>query len=107
MSQYRIARKEAVDMETIIRDYISEMKLASGLNRQRIFAAWDAVSGAERFTIGKEYRSGTLTVWISSSVVRDQLYFQRETILSMLGDELSRDPLFDSSKDEVKNIVLR
>ena len=51
--------------------------------------------------------TGMVIVWISSSVVRDQLYFQRQTILSMLGDELSRDPLFDSSKDEVKNIVLR
>ena len=104
---YRIGRKEAVGMESIIRDYIRDMKLSQGLNRQRVFAAWEEVSGAARFTLGKEFQGGVLTVWLSSSVVRDQLYFQRDTLLSMLSDALAQDPLFDAAGGSVKSIVLR
>ena len=42
----RIGRKDALGMQELISQYIREMKLASGFNRQRIFEAWDVVSGA-------------------------------------------------------------
>ena len=38
----KIHRKEAVGMEEIVRQYIQSMKLSTGLNTQRVFAAWDA-----------------------------------------------------------------
>ena len=47
----RIHRKEAVGMEEIVQQYIKSMKLATGLNTQRVFAAWDACSGAAPFTL--------------------------------------------------------
>ena len=50
----RIARKTAVGMDELVREYIREMKLSSGLNTQRIFAAWDDASGAARFEWEKE-----------------------------------------------------
>ncbi len=43
-----IGRQEAKGMDELISAYIKEMKLASGLNSQRVFAAWDEVSGAAR-----------------------------------------------------------
>ena len=36
----RIHRKEAVGMDKIVEAYIKSMKIAVGLNTQRIFAAW-------------------------------------------------------------------
>ena len=56
----RIGRKDAQGMEELIGQYIREMKLASGFNRQRVFEAWDAVSGASRYTIGRFFRDGML-----------------------------------------------
>jgi len=103
----RIRRKEAVTMSEAISQYIKEMKLSVGLNTQRIFAAWDAVSGAARFTIGKYYKDGVLYCTISSSVMRNQLYFQLATVLEMLNETLKRDNLYDGDKGYVKSIVLR
>ena len=43
---YFIRRKEALTMEEVIDQFIKSAKLASGLNTQRIFSAWDECSGA-------------------------------------------------------------
>ena len=48
---YFIRRKEALTMEEVIEEYIKSAKMASGLNTQRIFAAWDGCSGAGPFTL--------------------------------------------------------
>ena len=42
----RLRRKEAVGMEQLVQDFIREMKITSGVNRQRAVEAWNAVSGA-------------------------------------------------------------
>ena len=52
----RIHRKEAVSMDQLVQQYIKSMKLAAGLNTQRIFAAWDACSGAGPFTLRRYFR---------------------------------------------------
>lgn len=103
-------RKEAVGMEELVRMYIRDMKLESGLNRQRIFAAWNEVSGAARYTVGLYFKDGSLYCSISSSVVRNQLYFQKDVILRNMNEYLASDPLFVNDGrggEAVKNIVLR
>ena len=42
----RLGRKEAVGMDELIQWFVQDMRLSSGLNRQRVFAAWDKVTGA-------------------------------------------------------------
>ena len=41
---YFIRRKEALTMEEVVEEYIKSAKLASGLNTQRVFAAWDEIT---------------------------------------------------------------
>lgn len=94
-------------MDALIVEYIRQMKLTSGLNRQKIFNAWDKVSGAGRYTLGKFYSKGVLYCTISSSVLRSQLYLQRETILEALNAELEKDPQYDRGQGPVKSIVLK
>ena len=104
----RIGRKDAQGMEELIRLYIREMKLSSGFNRQRVFEAWDAVSGASRYTIDRFFRDGMLYCTISSSVVRNQLYFQRDALVEKMNGFLEKDPLFiKGAGPAVKNIVLK
>ena len=77
----RIHRKEAVSMDQLVQQYIKSMKLAAGLNTQRIFAAWDACSGSGPFTLRRFFRGGKLYITLGSSVIRNQLYFQKAELV--------------------------
>lgn len=97
-------------MDELVSQFIREMKLSSGLDRQRVAEAWNAVSGAGRYTLGTTFERGILTVSISSSVVRNRLYMQREILLSRINSTLASDDLFGMNKPGqpvVKNLILR
>ena len=105
-----IRRKEAVGMEALIADYIKEMKLEAGLNRQRVFEAWDTVSGAAAYTVDRFYRDGVLYCTIGSSVVRNQLYFQRNILMERMNRYLESDGgIISDMKGErpVRNLILK
>ena len=106
----RIGRKDAQGMEELVGQYIREMKLASGFNRQRVFEAWDVVSGASRYTIGRFFRDGMLYCTISSSVVRNQLYFQRDVLLQQINEYLDKDGMLVRDRKDgplVRNLILK
>ena len=106
----RFTRKEALTMEEVVSRYIKSMKLAAGLNTHKIYEAWDACSGAARFTLKRFFRSGKLYITLSSSVVRNQLYFQRDLLVEKINAYLSGDPLFtpdNRSVSFVQEIVLK
>ena len=95
----RIHRKEAVGMDQLVRQYIRSMKLSAGLNTQRIFAAWDACSGAGHFTLRRYFRDGRLYITLNSSVIRNQLSFQKKELIEKMNACLLQDDLYtkDSS----------
>ena len=106
----RIGRKDAQGMSELIAQYIREMKLSSGFNRQRIFEAWDTVSGASRYTLDRFFRDGMLYCTISSSVVRNQLYFQRDVLVQKMNEYLDKDEMFvRDAKDGpvIKSLILK
>ena len=106
----RIGRKDAQGMHELIAQYIREMKLATGFNRQRVFEAWDEVSGASRYTIDRFFRDGMLYCTISSSVVRNQLYFQRDVLVQKMNEYLEKDDMLvrdSKSGPVIKNLILR
>lgn len=97
-------------MDEIITDYVKEMKLASGLNRRRVFAAWDAVSGAAVYTVSRFYKGEVLYVGLGSSVVRARLNQNMEHLLEAVNKWLLEDELFVKQEGKtiyVKNIVLK
>ena len=107
---YYIRRKEALSMEEVVDQFIKSAKLASGLNTQRIFTAWDECSGAGPFTLKKFFRSGTLYITVNSSVIRNQLYFQKEALIEKMNAWLSGDRLYtadDRTDGPVRELVLR
>lgn len=106
----RIERKNEQKLDEVIADFIREMKLASGLNRQRIFAAWDEASGAGRYTVNRYFRNGVLYCSMSSSVVRSRLSFQKDEIVRQMNRILSEDELFTkegSGTEFVRAVVLK
>ena len=68
-----LQRRDAVGMDELVEQFIRDMKLASGINRQRVIAAWNSVSGASRYTVDVYLKGKTLYCTIGSSVVRNQL----------------------------------
>ena len=106
----RVARKTAVPLSDLIREYIQASKLTAGLNTQRIFAAWDAASGAGRYTVRRFFRDGRLYITVDSSVVRSQLSFQRDTLIEKINALLAQDELFtqdDARVGIVKELILK
>ena len=106
----RIHRKEAVGMDKVVQEFIKSMKLAAGLNTQRIFAAWDACSGAGPYTLKRFFRGGKLYITLSSSVIRNQLYFQRAVLIEKMNAYLSQDSLFTADNKSVgfiTDLILR
>ena len=106
----RVARKTAAPLSELIRDYIRTSRLSAGLNTQRIFAAWDAASGAGRYTVRRFFRDGKLYITVDSSVVRSQLSFQRQALLDKVNALLDEDELFIRDRSEggvVKELILK
>ena len=107
----KMRRQEAVGMDELVRQFIQEMRLSSGLNQQRIAEAWNEISGASRYTLGVNFADGTLYCFLSSSIVRNQLYFQKDFLLSGLNEALKKDELFiwdwEKKGDCVKSLVLK
>ena len=105
-----LRRQEAVAMEELVTQFIRDMKLSAGLGKQRACEAWAKVSGAGRYTLDVYLDKGVMTCTVSSSVVRNQLYFQREHLVRRLNECLAADDLFvRDGKDEVivKTLILR
>ena len=103
-SPIRIHRKQALSMEELVQQYIKSMKLAAGLNTQRIFEAWDACSGAGPFTLKRFFRDGKLYITLNSSVIRNQLYFQKDSLVEKMNTWLSEDKLFTADNRTVNFI---
>ena len=106
----RVARKTAAPLSELIRTWLKSERLTAGLNTQRIYAAWDAASGAGRYTVRRYFRDGRLYITVDSSVVRSQLYFQRDTLVAKINARLAEDELFtrdDARVGLVKELVLK
>lgn len=96
-------------MEELVGQFIRDMKLSAGLVKQKAGEAWAKVSGAGRYTLDVNFEKGVMVCVISSSVVRNQLYFQRDRLLRSLNEYLASDELLGTSSGEnvVKTLILR
>lgn len=106
----RIHRVSPQGMDEVMKDFIKEMRLTSGLNTRIIFNAWDEVSGAAAWTTNRFFRDGILYINLSSSMVRSRLSFKLPEIMKAVNDRALADPLFvrdDPRTHLVTRIVLK
>lgn len=104
-----LRRRDAVGMSELVEDFIRDMKLASGLNRQRVAAAWNAVSGAQRYTVDIYVRDKVMYCTLGSSMVRNQLYFQKDVLLAQINEYLESDQMYIKEGDRpyIKELILK
>ncbi len=104
---YKIKKTEPETMEKVLKLFIARNGLTTGVNCQIVFETWDKVSGAGPYTLNRFYRDGNLYITVSSSVVRNQLYFQRDALLKAMNDALVENPMFEARKGLVRNIIFK
>lgn len=107
MSKNRIARKEALPMEELVRLFIKANRLDKGLRSSQVFAAWNDVSGAEAYTTKRFFRDGKLYITLDSSVVRSQLTLQKKELLRKINARVAGNPLLEEETDAVKELILK
>lgn len=107
----KMRRQEAVGMDELVKQFIREMRLSAGLNRERIEEVWNTLSGASRYTLGVNFANGTLYCTLSSSIARNQLYFQKDALVRSMNEALKKDELFIwdwvNKGDCIKTLVLK
>lgn len=113
-------------MDELVLQFIRTLKHNNQMNRQRIFAIWNEISGASNYTLDKYMKDRVLYCAISSSMVRSQLYLKREELLRKMNDALRKDRYFvsdlindnnaslnnssminDDTEDYIKSIILK
>lgn len=122
----RLSRKSPESMDELVLQFIRTLKHNNQMNRQRIFAIWNEISGASNYTLDKYMKDRVLYCAISSSMVRSQLYLKREELLRKMNDALRKDRYFvsdlindnnaslnnssminDDTEDYIKSIILK
>ena len=78
-------------IKAIIEEFIKEERLEEGLNRTRLFKAWDLVVGeiGAKATTNKFFKDGVLYCTINSSMIRTQMYYRKEDIISHMNKMLN------------------
>lgn len=104
-----LQRKEPASMVDIVPMMMKVMKLSSGMNDYLVMRAWDTVTGAAPYTLSRYVKGKTLYCSISSSVVRNQLFFNKESIISSINNAVLSDPLYSSKEGDIplKNLILK
>jgi len=88
-------------IQDILKEFVSSNNLQSGLDKVNVREAWLNLmgNGVNNYTTAIELKRETLYVHLSSSVLREELSYGNEKIVSMLNEALG--------KDLVKKLVLR
>lgn len=104
-----LERKQAVSLEDAIPQFLKSMRWSAEMNEHLVLSAWDKVTGAGAYTLSKYMKNGVLYCGISSSVVRNQLFFNKGAIIEAINKEVLSDPLFSSKdgKGPLKTLILR
>lgn len=102
-------RKEPMQMDNIMPLFLKAMRLSAGMDVHLVLSAWDKVTGAAPYTLSIFLKDGVLICGISSSVVRNQLFFNRDAIIEEINRVVTSDPLYSNTgcTTPVKSLVLR
>ena len=85
-------KNENLNMGDALKEFISENRLQSGMDKVDVRMAWSNImgNGVNSYTTAVELRGETLFVALSSSVLRSELSLGKTKIISMLNAELGR-----------------
>lgn len=92
---------EESSIADVLKTFIEANRLQGGLDKVDVREAWKNVMGpgVNNYTVDVVLKNSTLYVALSSAVLREELMYGKEKIITILNEELRR--------DVIKNIVLK
>lgn len=92
---------EHMKLSDALKEFVETNKLQGGLDKVDVKEAWVSLmgNGVNTYTTNVLLQKDTLYVQLSSSVLREELSYGKEKIISMLNEALG--------KDLIKKLVLR
>ena len=97
-----LQKKDPEVLSDLIPAFLRTMGLAPALRTQLILDAWDKASGASAYTLSKYVKNGVLFCSISSSVLRNQLFFRKDDIVEEINKIVLNDPMMTGVKPGTK-----
>ena len=92
---------ENLSISDVLKEFVETNKLEKGLDKVNVRDAWTSLmgNGVNNYTTEISLERDTLYVQLSSSVLREELSYGKEKIITMINEELG--------KDVVKKLILR
>ena len=92
---------EHLKISDALQEFVKDNRLQTGLDKVNVYEAWHKLlgKGISNYTTAVDLKKNTLYVQLSSSVLREELGYGKEKIITMLNEALG--------KDLIKKLVLR
>lgn len=92
---------EHLPISDILKEFVDSNHLQTGLDKVNVQEAWANMmgNGVNNYTTAVQLERDTLYVQLSSSVLREELSYGKEKIITMLNESLG--------KEVIKKLVLR
>lgn len=93
--------KDHEKIGVILTDFVKNSKLKNGLENVQIEKAWQELmgKGVQNYTSSVKIYKGTLYVYLTSSVLRQELGYGKDKIIALINDHMGR--------EVVKKIILK
>lgn len=94
-------RNEHMSLGDALKDFVDSNDLQKGLDKVEVVNAWKSMmgKGVNSYTTSIHLQRDTLYVQLSSSVLREELSYGKEKIITMLNEALG--------KKIIKKLILR
>jgi len=92
---------DILNISEALSEFVSTNKLEKGLDKVNVQDIWaeQMGSGVNKYTTAIDFKNDVLYVQLSSSVLREELSYGKEKIISMLNEALG--------KQLIKKLILR
>ncbi len=94
-------KSNELSLGEVIKEFIRAFQMEDKLNEIRITTAWEKVMGPQINTLTEKiaYKNHTLTVFLRSAPLREELFMARTKITGLINKELG--------KELVKEIIMK
>jgi len=92
---------EHLKLSDVLKEFVDENRLQDGLDKVDVKEAWSSLmgNGVNHYTTNVQLKRDILYVDLSSSVLREELSYGKEKIITMLNEHLE--------KELIRKLVLR
>lgn len=86
-------KREANSMKDLMQSFIKENNLTKGMQKMQIEEVWEKLMGAGvvSYTEQVQLQNKTLIIKLTSSVLREELSYGKEKIITMINEEMGEE----------------